>query len=98
MDHLLCMIFTALVGAIVCLRLERAVRGAFRRVLDQLCLEEAALEGRVERLEQGLAPEHEQARRAADALNDFNRGLANIMAYDPVRSRQVKRDGREDGR
>ncbi len=39
---------------------------------------------RVEALEHGVVPDFEEAKRAADAVNDFNRGLSAIMNFDPM--------------
>lgn len=55
--------------------------------------EQANLEKRLSE----LLPEYRQAQEAADKVNDFARGLANIFDYDPVgaarRSRKKGGDG-----
>ena len=38
---------------------------------------------RLKDLESGVIPDHEEAKRAIDSLNSFNRGLASIAGYDP---------------
>ena len=38
---------------------------------------------RIEKLEQGITPDYEQAKVAANAVNDFNRGISNILGFDP---------------
>ena len=41
------------------------------------------LEEKVKKLEQGAVPDYEEARKAADAVNDFNRGISSILGFDP---------------
>lgn len=38
---------------------------------------------RIENLEKGITPDYEQARAAANAVNDFNKGISNILGFDP---------------
>lgn len=40
--------------------------------------------GRVEKLEKGVVPDFEQAKAAANAVNDFNKGISNILGFDPM--------------
>jgi predicted nuclease with TOPRIM domain len=40
-------------------------------------------ENRFSNLENGLIPDHEEAKRAVQSLNDFNRGISSIMGFDP---------------
>lgn len=42
------------------------------------------LGARVKSLEHGVVPDFEEAKRAAEAVNDFNRGLSAIMNFDPM--------------
>lgn len=42
------------------------------------------LEARVEALEHGVVPDFEEAKKAAEAVNDFNKGLSAIMNFDPM--------------
>lgn len=39
---------------------------------------------RVESLEHGVVPDFEEAKKAAEAVNDFNKGLSAIMNFDPM--------------
>ena len=51
---------------------------------------------RVSDLENGLIPDHEEAKRAVESLNDFNRGISAIMGFDPyeaVRKENQQREG-----
>lgn len=45
---------------------------------------ERCVDGRIKKLEQGITPDYEQAKAAANAVNDFNRGITNILGFDPV--------------
>lgn len=45
---------------------------------------ESCVDGRIKKLEQGITPDYEQAKAAANAVNDFNRGITNILGFDPV--------------
>lgn len=45
--------------------------------------EVAQLKKQVQKLEAGVIPDYEEARKAADAVNDFNRGISSILGFDP---------------
>lgn len=45
-------------------------------------------------LEQGVIPDFEMARKAADEVNRFNEGIAGILGFDPFEA--MKRNRRED--
>lgn len=47
-------------------------------------IQSSGFESRIQKLEQGITPDYEQAKAAANAVNDFNRGITNIMGFDPV--------------
>lgn len=47
---------------------------------------------RIKDLEDGVVPDHEAAKKAADSLNDFNRGIASIMGFDPFEAIRSERD------
>lgn len=50
---------------------------------------------RLDKLEKGITPDYEQAKAAADAVNDFNRGISNILGFDPHEALIASR--RKDG-
>lgn len=52
-----------------------------------------ALELRVEQLESGACADYEQAKKAAEAMNDFNEGISNILNFDPAFYLKERRDG-----
>ena len=47
-------------------------------------IQSSGFDGRIQKLEQGITPDYEQAKAAANAVNDFNRGITNILGFDPV--------------
>ena len=49
------------------------------------------LVSRIKNLEKGIVPDFEEAKQAARAVDDFNRGLSNILGYDPMESLQRER-------
>ena len=52
---------------------------------------------RVSALEKGIVPDFEKAKAAANAVNDFNAGLASIMGFDPMEALKQQRDGGSGG-
>ena len=55
------------------------------------------LNERIARLEQGIAPDYEQAKAAADAVNNFSKGISNILGFDPMEALKTDRRKREQG-
>lgn len=47
-------------------------------------IQSSGFDSRIQKLEQGITPDYEQAKVAANAVNDFNRGITNILGFDPV--------------
>mgnify|MGYP004623355069 CR=1 FL=1 len=57
-----------------------------------------ALIPRVEALEHGVVPDFEEAKKAADAVNDFNKGLSAIMNFDPMaEARRMRKEEHAKG-
>jgi hypothetical protein len=56
---------------------------ALREAMEALKRFEEACEKRFHDLEVGLIPDHEEAKKAVQSLNDFNRGISSIMGFDP---------------
>ena len=46
---------------------------------------------RIGRLEQGIVPDFEEALRAVNAVNDMNKGIANIFEFDPLEALKKSR-------
>jgi hypothetical protein len=60
----------------------------------------AAINGmsaRVENLEKGIVPDYEKALAAANAVNDFNSGITNILGFDPYDSLRTQREKERTG-
>lgn len=52
---------------------------------------DSALE-RIQKLEKGITPDYEQAKAAANAVNDFNRGISNILGFEPLDAVKKRRE------
>lgn len=48
-------------------------------------------------LENGILPDYEQAKAAAEAVNDFSRGISNILGFDPMKALDEQRKKEESG-
>lgn len=46
---------------------------------------------RIEKLEQGITPDYEAAKQAANAVNDFSKGITNILGFDPMEALKAER-------
>ena len=51
------------------------------------------LSTKVDKLEQGIIPDYQEALAAKNSVDEFNRGLSAIMGYDPM---EVARKAREE--
>lgn len=69
-----------------------AIQYADQRAKAVLSEIHQAYDGRIEKLEQGITPDYEQAKAAANAVNDFNRGISNILGFDPMSALQKQRN------
>ena len=49
---------------------------------------------RVENLEKGIVPDFEQAKAAAQAVDNFNAGLSGILGFDPIETARRQRKER----
>ncbi|MGM9587242.1 MAG: hypothetical protein ACI3VA_07145 [Candidatus Limivicinus sp.] len=47
---------------------------------------------KIQDLERGITPDYEQAKAAANAVNDFNRGISNILGFDPMAAVRKQRE------
>lgn len=57
----------------------------------------AQLEKKVAKLEAGVIPDYEEARKAADAVNDFNKGISSILGFDPYAAYQKEKQKERNG-
>lgn len=53
--------------------------------------------GRIEKLEKGIVPDYQEAMAAANAVNDFNKGISAILGYDPAEALQSRREKERTG-
>ena len=54
-------------------------------------------DSRIKALENGVVPDFEKAKAAANAVNDFNAGITSIMGFDPFEALRTQRDGNSGG-
>lgn len=52
---------------------------------------------KVDKLEQGIVPNYEEALAAKNSVDEFNRGLSAIMGYDPMEIARKTRENRQYG-
>lgn len=64
---------------------------------EELYAECKKLIARIENLEKGIVPDFEEAKQAARAVDDFNKGLSNILGFDPIESLQRERSKAQYG-
>ena len=56
-----------------------------------------ALEKRIQALEDGVMPDYEKAKAAANAVNDFNAGISGILGFDPLDALRAQRQQAHGG-
>ena len=87
---------TALMQYMECL--EKDLQADSKKACDEACAAlEKRLNHRIGALEKGIVPDFEKAKAAANAVNDFNAGLASIMGFDPMEALKQQRDGATGG-
>lgn len=62
-------------------------------IIRQKSTELDNLSTKVDKLEQGIVPDYQEALAAKNSVDEFNRGLSAIMGYDPM---EVARKAREE--
>ena len=55
------------------------------------------LADRIKSLEEGVVPDFEKAKEAANAVNNFNDGITGILGFDPYKALQAQRDAANGG-
>lgn len=55
------------------------------------------LEERIANLENGIMPDYEKAMEAANAVNNFNQGISNILGFDPREALAIQREKERSG-
>ena len=67
-------------------KLERkmeALHGKFKALVETTEFSLKQIGDRVNGLEKGTIPDYEAAKKAADAVNDFSKGITAILNFDP---------------
>lgn len=72
----------------------RAVQAANNKAVIALKIAKD-FSGRIEKLEQGVVPDYNEAMRAVNAVNDMNSGIAGIFGFDPL---EALKKSRQEGK
>ena len=68
-------------------------KAALSQYMDSKVMEVTQhLTGRIKALEDGIVPDFEKAKEAANAVNDFNAGITGILGFDPYEALQAQRE------
>ena len=65
--------------------------------IDKLQNDFEAQSTKVDKLEQGIVPDYQEALAAKNSVDEFNRGLSAIMGYDPMEIARKTRENRKYG-
>ena len=65
------------------------------RTAQQVAEAQMNVESRLSDLEGGVIPDHEKAKQAAKAVNDFSAGISGSLGFDPVEA--LKQSRKQDG-
>ena len=66
-------------------------------IIQYLDAELESLKKKIAKLESGVTPDYEEAKKAADAINDFNRGISSILGFDPYEAMRNKERKEQNG-
>ena len=94
---IICLILSGLallaVAAVIVFALAEKKRSLKRTaaLMDYVDQELKAVITAVKKLEEGVVPNYEHAKAAADAVNDFNKGIASILGFDPYSALQAEK-------
>ena len=72
--------------------LKEEISAHHNKLIEEMLTRYDALNERINKLEKGIVPDFEEAKQAARAVDDFNRGLSNILGFDPIESLQRERE------
>ena len=85
----------------ICLRERKRSQERNTALLQYISRSVEDTENRVARrladLENGLLPDYEKAKEAANAVNSFNDGITGILGFDPYAALQAQRDKERGG-
>lgn len=86
--------------AAVCLERMESILGILQTlppVLDAAVSAMNDCKGRIENLENGIVPDYNEALKAKESVDEFNRGLSAIMGFDPLEAAKKSRQERTLG-
>ena len=90
-------LLAAITAAGLCLRERKRSQERNTALLQLVDRYQEDTEKRLNDLETGVVPDHEKAKKAADAVNSFNAGITGILGFDPYEALQAKRDNDRGG-
>lgn len=67
------------------------------RYRESVARELGKIVDRANNLEKGIIPDYEEAKAAANAVNDFSKGITNILGFDPMEALKAERAKKEAG-
>lgn len=91
---MVCVILSTLAGVCSVFSVIQEKERSRKMVLALKTLNE--LEERLKKLESGIVPDYEEAKKAAKAMDDFSAGITGILTYDPTEALRKSRERRED--
>lgn len=65
--------------------------------IDGLSADVVGMKATLDDLSKGIIPDYEEAKRAADATNEFHKGIANILNYNEMEALQRMREAEASG-
>lgn len=65
--------------------------------IEELAKEFGGMKATLDDLSKGIVPDYEEAKRAADATNEFHRGIANILNYNEMDALRRMREAEQTG-
>lgn len=76
---------------------DSAVNAAHTEIMQDVNNAVSPLKSAVEDITKGIVPDYEEARRAAEATNEFHRGIANILNYNEMDALRRMREADQSG-
>lgn len=65
--------------------------------IEELTNKYGGMKTTLDDLSKGIVPDYEEAKRAADATNEFHRGIANILNYNEMDALRRMREAEQTG-
>lgn len=74
-----------------------SMKDAYTQKVAEMTLSIDKISTKVDKLEQGIVPDYQEALAAKNSVDEFNRGLSAIMGYDPMEIARKTRENRQYG-